>query len=160
MVITRRRTSLNLVTSWLKFSTRKSWDELPIHHSGSFPSLTKENQNQASGDGSILVICVCRVLKSGSSWARSMSSLGNMSHKKSRTKHLKAEEILSQHHDYSVADIAMFQAKADQFMPEWVTLYGLDAYQTTYTQSLLDIISGLWRSTGICINSANNDLKA
>jgi hypothetical protein len=44
----------------------------------------------------------------------------------SAVKHsLKAEEILSQHHDYSVADIVMFQAEADQFMQDWVALYGL-----------------------------------
>jgi hypothetical protein len=39
--------------------------------------------------------------------------------------YLKAEEILSQHHDYSMADIVMFQAEAEQFMRELVALYGL-----------------------------------
>jgi hypothetical protein len=72
--------------------------------------------------------------------------------------YLKAEEILSQHHDYSVADIVMFQAEADQFMQEWVALYGLAGY--THTCSLMDILSGLWKITGICFNSANKDLKA
>jgi hypothetical protein len=80
-------TNLNLVMSWLKFSTRTSWDQQPIGHSGSFPSLTKENQNQVSWDGSRLVICVCRVLKSRSSLAILMLSSRNVSQKKIRTKH-------------------------------------------------------------------------
>jgi hypothetical protein len=46
--------------------------------------------------------------------------------------YLKAKEILSQHHDYSMADIVMFQAEADQFMREWVALYGL-AGTSNYT---------------------------
>jgi hypothetical protein len=40
--------------------------------------------------------------------------------------YFKAKEILSQHHDYSMADIVMFQAKVEQFMREWVALYGLE----------------------------------
>jgi hypothetical protein len=57
-----------------------------------------------------------------------MLSLRNFYQKKKlpAVKHyLKAEEIISQHHDYSVAEIVMFQAEAYQFMREWVALYGL-----------------------------------
>jgi hypothetical protein len=37
---------------------------------------------------------------------------------------LTAEEILSQHHDYSENDIHQLQDEADLFMMEWVSLYG------------------------------------
>jgi hypothetical protein len=51
------------------------------------PINDKINRNQVNWGTSRLVICVCRVLKSGSSWARSMLSSRNISQKKSRFKH-------------------------------------------------------------------------
>jgi hypothetical protein len=50
--------------------------------------------------------------------------------------HLAAEEILSQHHDYSENDIHKFQDEADLFMMEWVSLYdnaGIMNYLHTFT---------------------------
>jgi hypothetical protein len=38
--------------------------------------------------------------------------------------YLTAEEILSQHRDYSENDIRQFQDEADLFMMEWVSVYG------------------------------------
>jgi hypothetical protein len=46
--------------------------------------------------------------------------------------YLKAEEIPSQHPNYSMANTVMFQAEADQFMREWVALYGLSVHYTVY----------------------------
>jgi hypothetical protein len=39
--------------------------------------------------------------------------------------YITAEDILSQHHDYSDEDIEQFQTEADHFMRGWVELYGL-----------------------------------